>query len=129
MIAAIVLGVVVVFSLYFLLRSKGQTFSSVEKAVIAKLAEEEANALSDFQIGKEAVIAEYERLKLRAESLVSLKAKLPAPVVASVPQAVQPPVVAAPVAVPAPVVVAPAPVIEVAANPTPVVDPNASITL
>lgn len=93
MISGIILGVVGVLLLYYLLRTKKQTFSSIEKAIIAKLAEEEATALSDFQTGKEAIIAEYERLKLRAESLVSLKAKLPV-------SAIQSPPVPSPVVVP-----------------------------
>lgn len=134
MIILIIVGVIALLSLSYLLRNKGETFSSLEKAVIAKLAEEEAKALSDFQIGKEAIIAEYERLKLRAENLVSLKAKLPT---SATPQAVAPvpvapaPVVAQPVVAVAPVIDS-APITLLTQNtgvPTVAIDPNASQTL
>lgn len=113
---------------FYLLKQKGITFSGIEKSVVAKLAEEEARAFADFKLGKEAIIAEYERLKLRTESLVSLKAKLPAPAapVVVVQPSVTPsaPTIVQPVVAVAPVVVVPAPV------ETPiVVDPNAAQTL
>lgn len=151
MIESIVLGVIVIFSVgYLLLRNKSttstsggvlSTFSNIEKAVLAKIADEEQKLLADFKAGKEDIIAEYERIKLRAESLVSLKAKLPVPVqvIASSPlttaptptptvleQVVPQSVALAPVAAPVQQVVAAAPVIEAApiAAPAPVIQPT-----
>lgn len=121
----LLLGAVVIVSvLYLLLRSKGVTFSSEEKAIIAKLEAEETRVFENFKAGKEDVIAEYEKLKGRVNSLVSLKAKLPAP-----PQVVAPVPVAAALGtptIPAAPVVAVAPVVESAPNP---VDPNAANTV
>jgi hypothetical protein len=132
MVVSIILGIVVVFSLLYLFRSKGQTFSADEKALVARLKQEESKIFADFQTGKEDVIAEYERLKLRVTSLVSLNAKLPTPVIllaAPVAQVAPQAVAPVPVAAAQPVV-AVAPVVESAPAAAPVaVDPTVAQTL
>lgn len=63
---------------YFIFRKEGMSFSSIEKSVLSNVTTEEQKALEEFKAGKEELLAEYERLKLRVESLLSLKTKLPA---------------------------------------------------
>lgn len=75
-IGSIVAVIVLILGTLLVLGSKKIVLTATEKDVMLKISDEESRLLSEYQVGKEDVIAEYERLKSRVSNVTSLKGKL-----------------------------------------------------
>lgn len=110
----LILGVAILIAGVYFYNKKKLSLSQDEQLIVTALVNDEQKALADFSAGKEDVIAEYEKLKLKVKNVLGLQAKLPvvavpvvlaAPIPAVVPIEVEPPAV-----VEAPIVAIPAPI-------------------
>jgi len=118
MILLIVAIAVIVGGLFYLLKKKGLSLTQAEQQIVSGIVSKEQAALNLFTVGKEDVLAEYNRLKLRVKNAIGLQAKLPMPNAA--PAIVSP---AVPIPMSAPVPVAAPQLVEDTPLPVPILPP------